>query len=72
VPSEIYPTSYPCWFLGKNKFYSFFEDDYELFSDFEALAGVMKIDNNQSGFDKGIIFRQRRKNKDNGYNTGST
>jgi len=59
VPPEIYPSSYPCWFFDKEKFYSFFRDDYEMIADFNALAGAMKIDNKQSGFDKGIIFRQR-------------
>lgn len=60
VPPEIYPSSYPCWFFNKKKFYSFFHDDYEVIADFNALAGKIKIDNKQSGFDKGIIFRQRK------------
>ncbi len=67
VPSEIYAGSYPCWFFDRNKFYTFFEEKYELIVDFDALAGIMKIDNSQSGFDKGIIFKQREKIKDNGY-----
>ena len=60
VPPEIYPSSYPCWFFNTDKFYSFFHDDYEMIADFNALAGKINIDNKQSGFDKGIIFRQRK------------
>ena len=67
VPPEIYSASYPCWFFDKKEFYAFFEENYELVADSDALAGMMKIDNSQSGFDKGILFKQRRKNKDNGY-----
>lgn len=59
VPSEIYRGSYPCWFFDQEKFYSFFHDDYEMIADFNALAGEMKIDHRQSGFDKGVIFRKR-------------
>jgi putative methyltransferase (TIGR04325 family) len=67
VPSDIYSASYPCWFLDRKKVYAFFEEDYELIADFDALTGIMKIDNSQSGLDKGIIFRQRRKNRDQRY-----
>jgi putative methyltransferase (TIGR04325 family) len=30
VPEEIYKASYPCWFLDRAKFLSFFAADYEL------------------------------------------
>ena len=60
VPPEIYPSSYPCWFFNIEKFYSFFHDDYEVIAEFDALAGKIKIDHKQSGFDKGIIFRKRK------------
>jgi putative methyltransferase (TIGR04325 family) len=36
VPSAIYPCSYPCWFFDRKKFYSFFEDKYEVIASFEA------------------------------------
>lgn len=60
ISPEIYKGSYPCWFFNKEKFYSFFQDAYEMIADFNALAGKIKIDNKQSGFDKGIIFKQRK------------
>jgi putative methyltransferase (TIGR04325 family) len=60
VSPKIYPSSYPCWFFNKEKFFSFFNDDYELIATFNALAGEMKIDKKQSGFDKGMIFKQRK------------
>lgn len=66
VPPEIYSASYPCWFFDKKKFYTFFEEDYELIADFNSLAGIMKIAINQYGCDKGIILKRRRKNKDDG------
>ena len=72
VPLEIYSASYPCWFFNKKKFHAFFEEDYELIADFDALAGIMKITGNQYCYDKGIILKRREKNKGNGYDTGST
>jgi len=59
VSSEIYPASYPCWFFDRQKFYSFFKDDYDLIEEFDALAGIMKIDNMEAGYDKGFIFRRK-------------
>lgn len=59
VSPKIYRSSYPCWFFNKEKFFSFFNDDYEVIATFNALAGEMRIDKKQSGFDKGIIFKQR-------------
>lgn len=60
VGPEIYRSSYPCWFFNKEKFLSFFNDDYEMIATFNALAGEIKIDQKQSGFDRGLIFRQRK------------
>jgi putative methyltransferase (TIGR04325 family) len=38
VPPEIYPSSYPSWFLNRNKFYSFFKEEYDLIARFESLG----------------------------------
>lgn len=59
VSPEIYRSRYPCWFFNREKFFSFFNDEYEMIATFNALAGEMKIDKKQSGFDKGIIFKLR-------------
>jgi len=37
IPPSIYPCSYPCWFFDKLKFYSFFEDKYEIVASFDSL-----------------------------------
>lgn len=37
VPPSIYACSYPCWFFNKKKFYSFFEDKYDMVASFDSL-----------------------------------
>jgi putative methyltransferase (TIGR04325 family) len=37
VPPDIYPASYPSWFLNLDRFLSFFLNKYELVYDFDAL-----------------------------------
>lgn len=60
VPPQIYSASYPCWFFAKDKFYSIFENDYDLIEEYDALAGIMRIDGKIAGYDKGLIFRRKR------------
>jgi putative methyltransferase (TIGR04325 family) len=36
VPPEIYPASYPAWFLSLDKFLSFFEEKYDLLLEFDS------------------------------------
>ena len=59
VPSKIYAATYPCWFFSRPVFMSFWKDDYELVSEFDALAGVMNLDGNERAYDKGFIYRRR-------------
>jgi len=56
VPSTIYPASYPAWFFNKNKFLDFFSDDYEIYAEFEALAGKIYLDDTIA-YDSGFIFK---------------
>jgi len=60
VPSEIYSADYPCWFFNKSRFYSFFEDDYELIADYDALGGKIKLHNGQVAIDKGMLFVRKK------------
>ena len=48
VSPEIFDASYPCWFLNLSKFLSYFNDKYELVSDFEGF---------QEG--KGFLFKKK-------------
>lgn len=59
VPKEIYSATYPCWFFSRSKFMSFWNDNYDLVAEFEALAGVMRLEGNERAYDKGFIYRKR-------------
>ena len=61
VPHDIYKASYPCWFFNMDKFLSFFRDDYDLISEFDALAGKIRIDGKIAGIDKGFIIKKKSK-----------
>jgi len=52
VHPKIYKAKYPCWFFNKQKFLSYFEDDYELIHQFNALDHA----NIKSEF-KGFLFK---------------
>ncbi|MCK4816593.1 methyltransferase, TIGR04325 family, partial [bacterium] len=54
VPEEIYAASYPCWFFGKSKFYSFFCDKYKFITQFTSSDCA----NIPSSFE-GCIFKKR-------------
>src|SRR3990172_934262 len=53
VPPEIYPASYPCWFLSHEKFLDAMNVHYSLLAEFE---GFDKTDVKDSVF-KGFIFK---------------
>lgn len=55
VPDQIFPASFPCWFLSQERFLEAMGDRYELFADFE---GFDKADVQDSVF-KGFIFRRK-------------
>lgn len=57
VPDQIFPASYPCWFLNQTKFLETMGDRYELVADF---AGIDRADIRNSVF-KGFIFRRKGK-----------
>lgn len=61
VPSQIYNADYPCWFFDKSRFYSFFEDDYQLIADYDALEGEMKLHNGQAAIYKGMLFVRKHR-----------
>jgi putative methyltransferase (TIGR04325 family) len=56
VPPEIYPASYPCWFLGQEKFLDAMNVHYSLLAEFE---GFDKTDVKDSVF-KGFIFKRKK------------
>lgn len=56
VPVEIYKASYPAWILGRDKLLSLFESDYDLVSQFDALAGSIFL-GDATAHDEGFIFR---------------
>lgn len=60
VPSEIYEASYPAWFFNERKFLNFFQKDYELIEEFDALAGTIFIDRKTKARDKGYIFKKSK------------
>jgi putative methyltransferase (TIGR04325 family) len=55
VPDQIFPASFPCWFLSQERFLETMGDRYELFADFE---GFDRADVQDSVF-KGFIFRRK-------------
>ena len=55
VPDQIFPASYPCWFLSQERFLETMGDRYELLADFE---GFDRVDVQDSVF-KGFIFRRK-------------
>lgn len=59
VPPSIYKASYPAWFFNLEKFLSLFSTDYELVTDFDALAGRIDLGDNIA-HDKGFIFRRNK------------
>jgi len=58
VPENIYPASYPCWFLNEYKFLSIFEDRYTLIA-----AEILPVDysklwkSKQKAQEKFLIFK---------------
>lgn len=54
VHPSIYNATYPCWFFNKNKFLSYFDFEYELILEFDALDKA----NIPSEF-KGFLFREK-------------
>lgn len=60
VQPEIYPASYPSWFLSLDKFLKFFQGKYETVYEFDALAGFIDIHNPYGkGIDKGFFFKRK-------------
>lgn len=59
VPPQIYPASYPAWFLNENKFLNIFKNKYNLIIDFDALGGVRDLGDTLS-FEKGYIFAKNK------------
>lgn len=55
VPSQIYDASYPCWFLGLDKFMNTLTDKYELVADWEDFNHT----DVESSVFKGFIFKSR-------------
>lgn len=55
VPSQIYPASYPAWFINETKFLNILKKKYKLVSDFDALGGIRNLGDVDS-FEKGYIF----------------
>lgn len=56
VPKEIYPVSYPAWFLNKNKLLKYMSDLYEVVFDFESLAGKIHL-KNKIAFEEGVLLK---------------
>lgn len=59
VPPAIYPASYPCWLLNRNKFLKFFEPLYEMVADFKSELSI-RVDGDIIPYE-GFIFRIRKK-----------
>lgn len=57
VPPYIYSASYPAWFFNRDKFLNYFSNKYKLLAEFDALAGIIRLDN-ASAIDKGFIFQR--------------
>jgi putative methyltransferase (TIGR04325 family) len=58
VPPEIYPASYPAWFLNLDKFLDIFREKYELIAQFDALAGLIELRKPYAkAQDMGFIFK---------------
>ena len=55
VSPKIYKASYPAWFFSETKFLKYFEEEYKLIEEFEALGKDMA--NIPSRY-KGFIFRR--------------
>jgi putative methyltransferase (TIGR04325 family) len=63
VPPEIYTASYPAWFFDKDKFLSYFQEQYELIFEFDALAGMIKLKKPYAiAHDKGFFFQRKDSN----------
>jgi putative methyltransferase (TIGR04325 family) len=58
VPSEIYGASYPAWFFNRDKFLGFLLRNYDLVTEFEALAGTIRLGKALAS-DRGFLFKRR-------------
>jgi putative methyltransferase (TIGR04325 family) len=59
VPDDIYPASYPSWFLNQEFFLSHFSVNYKKIAEFPSYVEgeeIMKINNKPAGSDKGFYF----------------
>ena len=54
-PTQIYPASYPAWFLGQEKFLKTMLRKYELIEEFDSFGKI-----NVSAKNKGFIFRLKQ------------
>lgn len=61
VPAEIYPARYPAWILSQQKILAHVKREYELVAEFDALAGMVDLDDIKAR-DKGFVFRKRSRN----------
>ena len=59
VPPQVYPASYPCWFLGEEKFRTFFASTYELLAEFGSDEGKVNQHGVQGEF-KGFLFKRKK------------
>lgn len=60
VPASIYKASYPAWFFDYRRFVAFFNDTYEIVSEFDSHPGyVAKIGTDATGHYKGLVLKRR-------------
>jgi len=57
VRPGIYNASYPAWFLSEEEFLKKFESKYELWAEFDSLAGKINLKGDDA-YEKGFIFRK--------------
>jgi putative methyltransferase (TIGR04325 family) len=59
VPANIYPASYPAWFLNTAKLLNAFTANYSLIADFDPYPGIIiPLEGQVNGYYKGYILKR--------------
>ncbi|MFI5148635.1 MAG: TIGR04325 family methyltransferase [Bacteroidia bacterium] len=57
VPPEIYPASYPAWFLDEGKFMNHIQKHYKQVASFDPYPGLRIPLDDTTGINKGFLFK---------------
>ena len=58
VPKEIYDASLPAWIFNKNKFIKYFNKNYSMISEFDAIDGAIRC-REINAYYEGLIFDRK-------------